>query len=335
MANQSKTTIMDIANEAGVSIATVSRILNRKENVKTETRQKVLDAMKALDYQPEFSDGLMSADSNVILMSVPELSNPIFSAIINGAQKSAIRQGYHLFVHQAKSLYKSIGDYESLLKYPVAGLILLSSVPEARLLETLNLRCPLVMCSEYYEGSDVSFVSINDHSAGKSATDHLIAIGRKRIALINSSLQNKYARHREAGYIEALKAAGIEINNEWIVHLSDVSFDLALSAVSHILSTGNRPDAFFAISDIYAAAVIKACKKNGLSVPQDVSVIGFDNIDLSVMTDPAITTVNQPSFQMGYQACDLLLEKIANRNLPNKQIFLETELIVRGSTTAY
>jgi Transcriptional regulators len=334
IANQNKTTITDIANEAGVSIATVSRILNQKDNVKLETRQKVLDAMKALDYQPDFPNALVSTDSNTILMSVPELSNPIFSTIINGAQKSANRQGYHLLVHQARSLYKSIDDYQSLLKYPVAGLILLSSVPEAKLLESLNLRCPLVMCSEYYEGFDVSYVSINDYTAGKSATDYLIAIGRKRISLINSSLQNKYARHREAGYIAALESAGIEINNEWIVHLSDISFDLALSSASHILSTENRPDAFFAVSDIYAAAIIKACKKNGLRVPQDVSVIGFDNIDISMMTDPAITTVSQPSYQMGYQACDLLFEKIANRNLPNKQILLETELIVRGSTTA-
>jgi LacI family transcriptional regulator, repressor for deo operon, udp, cdd, tsx, nupC, and nupG len=333
MANQDKITIEDIASEAGVSIATVSRILNQKDNVKQKTRQKVLDAMQALDYHPNFLNGLISSESNIILMSVPELSNPIYSTIIDGAQISAKRQGYHLLVHQSKTFYKTINDYELLLQnHPIAGLILLDSLSDGELLEALNIRCPLVMCSEFCEGSGISYVSVDDYAAGKNATNYLIAIGRKKIALINSTLENKYARHREAGYIDSIQSAGIELNNEWIVHLSDVSFDLVLSSATHILSLDNRPDAFFAVSDVYAAAIIKACKKNGLNVPLDVSVVGFDNTDITLMTDPAITTISQPSFQIGYQASDILIEKINNPGIGNKQILLDTELIVRCST---
>jgi DNA-binding LacI/PurR family transcriptional regulator len=208
-------------------------------------------------------------------------------------------------------------------------------VSDIGLLEKLNMRCPLVMCSEFCEGCDVSYVSIDDYSAGKNATDYLISIGQKKIALMNSTLENKYARHREEGYLTSLRNAGIEINENWITHVSDVSFNLALTAATHILNSNNRPDAFFAASDIFAAAIIKAAKKMGLSVPQDISVVGFDNTDISIIADPAITTISQPSFQMGYQACDLLLSKMSNPGTPNKQILLDTELIVRGSTMSF
>lgn len=336
MSAHNKITIEDIAEKAGVSIATVSRILNNKDNVRKETRQRVMDAMSNLGYHPDFSNGLVNSDSNLILMIVPELSNPIFSTIADGVQSSAMRHGYHLLVHQTRTINNTIDYYESLLKKnSVAGLILLNSVSDVGLLEKLNMRCPLVMCSEFCEGCDVSYVSIDDYAAGKNATDYLLSIGQKKIAFMNSTLENKYARHREAGYIASLKNAGIEVNEDWIMHLSDVNFNLALTAATHMLNSENRPDAFFAASDIYAAAIIKACKKMGLSVPQDISVVGFDNTDISIIADPAITTISQPSFEMGYQACDLLLSKMSNPGSPNKQILLDTELIVRGSTMSY
>ena len=333
MAGRNKITIEKIAMEAGVSIATVSRLLSGKDSVKKETRQKILDTMKALDYSPDTSNGITKPEGKLILMSFPELSNPVFSPIIDGAQTSANRHGYHLLIHQSRTIYKSITDYETLVtNNSVSGMILLSNIAEAEKLESFNLRCPIVMCSEFCEGCDISYVSIDDHAAAKNATDYLLAMGRKKIVLMNSSLNNKYARHRESGYVASLQGAGIEVNEEWIVHLSDINFDLAMSSAIHILNSDNRPDAFFAVSDIYAAAIIKACKRLGLSVPQDVSVVGFDNTDITLMTDPAITTVSQPGFQLGYQACDLLVERINNRNLPGKRILLGTELIVRGST---
>lgn len=333
--SRDKTTIMEIAEKAGVSIATVSRILNRKDNVREETRRKVLDAMLALDYRVDLSDGIDSSSSTVILMSVPELRNPIYSAIFDGAQAAALRQGYHVLTHQVSDLNPTYEEYESLLKNcPAAGLLLLNSVSDTTLAEKLNERCPIVMCSEYCENVDVSYVSIEDRLAGKAATDYLISIGRKRIAMLNSAIGHKYARHREEGYRNALKQAGLSADPSWVVHLSDVNFDLALSAATHMLMSHHRPDAFFAVSDVYAAAVIKACRKMGLSVPQDISVVGFDNTDITQMTDPTITTVSQPGYQLGYQACDMLIAKVRNPGMPNRQILLETELIVRGSTNS-
>lgn len=175
-------------------------------------------------------------------------------------------------------------------------------------------------------------VSINDSSAAVRAVNYLISTGCQKIGLMNCNINFKYAQHREKGYYRALRQAGLTANPDWIVHISTISYQLAYSNALHILSLPDRPDAVFACSDVFALAVVNAAGKLGLKVPDDLSVIGFDNVYLSAMCDPAITTIEQPSFQLGLQACELLLEKIKFPNTPFRQIILDTELIVREST---
>ena len=334
MAGGSKLTIEEIAKRANVSIATVSRIINHKNNVKEETRQKVIQAMEELDFHPQASSGLSNKQSTTILMCVPEFRNPFFCPVIDGAQKAAYRHGYHLLFLQAKDLYTEFNDFAAILKkHSIAGVILLSSVTSVELAQDLSFHCPVVMCSEYCEESDIPFVSIDDRAAAEQATEYLISTGRRKIALMNSSLQNKYARHREKGYRQALEKAGLVPNENWIVHLSSVTYNLAMSHALHILRQPDRPDAFFAAADVFAVGIMKAVRKAGLRIPQDVAVIGFDNIELSNMTDPPLSTVEQPSYQIGYQACELLVEKMENPNAKSRQIILDTELIIRGSTS--
>lgn len=333
MAISTRTTIEEIAQEAGVSIATVSRIINRKGNTREETRKKVLDAMERLDYSLNAQSLLSHAGSNTILVCLPDFRNPYNGVIIDGVQAAALRRSYHVLLMQAGDIYTTFDDYESLLKNnTMAGLLLIQQT-SAQVLEELALRCPVVMCSEVCEEARVSYVTIDNYASARTATQYLLSIGRRRIAFLNSLLRNNYARQREAGFLDTLEGAGLVCPAEWMAHLSEVSFDLALAAATHMLSDpDHRPEAFFAVSDVYAAAVIKAAKKLGLRVPQDVAVIGFDNIDISLMTDPAITTIQQPSYQMGYQACSLLLDKMENPAMPVKHVLLDTELIVRSST---
>lgn len=332
MAISSKTTIEEIAREAGVSIATVSRIINRKGNAREETRQKVFAAMEKLDYSFNSQNLLSDAQSNTILVCVPDFRNPFNGVIIDGIQSAALRRGYHVLLMQAGDIYTTFDDYEILLKTnTIAGLLLMHQT-SPHILEELSLRCPVVMCSEICDGSGVSYVSIDNYASARTATSYLLSIGRRNIVLINSPLTYHYARQREKGFLDTLAEAGLSCPCEFLVHLCDISFEQALASATHLLSGENRPDAFFAVSDVYAAAAIKAAKKLNLQVPQDVAVIGFDNIDISMMTDPAITTIQQPTYQMGSQACSLLLDKIENPSLGAKQILLETELIVRAST---
>lgn len=330
---ENKITIEDVAKKANVSIATVSRVINNKNNVKAETKQRVVAVMEELNFSPKTPATLSDVNSNIILMCVPDFDNPFNGPVIEGIQKSARSEGYHVLLMQDLSHYAGRINYEEILKNnSIAGIIIFCSVPNSKFLEDLTFRCPVVMCSEHAENYNVSYVNIDDVKASTQAVNYLISTGCKKIGLINCNMNFKYARHREKGYRQALTAAGLPINPSWILHLSSVTYSVAYSNILHLLSQPDHPDAFFACSDVYAFAAINAAKKLGFRVPEDISVVGFDNVYLSTMSDPPITTIEQPSYQLGLQACELLLEKIKFPQVPNKHIILETELIVRGST---
>lgn len=331
--SNSKITIKEIAENANVSIATVSRIINHKDTVKPETRQRVLDIMEKMQFHPKSPSTINDATSKVILMCVPDFNNPFNSPVIDGVQKAAHDHGYDVLLLQSKDFYTDSSHYLNILKNnSLAGILILSSAPHNHLLEELSFRCPVVMCSEYAEDYGISYVSIDDVAAAKKAVNYLISTGCKKIGMLNCNMKFKYARHREKGYLAALKEANMEINPDWVTHVSSINYNLAFSKAKYILSLPNRPDAFFTCSDVFAVSAIRAAKELGLRVPEDVSVVGFDNIELSIMSDPPITTIEQPSFDIGLQACELLIEKINNPQVADRQIILNTELIVRKST---
>ena len=333
MTQNSKITIEEIAQKANVSIATVSRILNNKDTVKPATREKVISIMEELQFKPKAPSSLNNSKSRVILMCVPDFNNPFNSLVIDGVQKAAHDNGYDVLLLQSKDYYTESDDYLNILKNnSLAGMLILSSAPNNKLLEELSFRCPVVMCSEYSETYGVSYVSIDDVAAAQKAVNYLISIGCKKIGFLNCNMKFKYARHREKGYRLALENAGLEMNPEWTAHISSINFNSALSHARHILSLQNRPDALFCTSDYFAVSAIRAANELGIKVPEELSIIGFDNIDLSLMCNPPLTTIEQPCFDIGFQACELLIEKILNPNAPDKQVILHTELVVRSST---
>lgn len=329
-----KPTIQDVADMAEVSIATVSRIINNKGNIKPHTLERVQMAMKELNFTPKTSSMLSESENRTILVCVPNLDNPFYSPVLNGIHRCAHNTNYHILILETQDRYTRSEDFEELIRNnPIAGMVILSSMPQQKILENLSFRCPTVMCSEYAENYDqVSYVSIDDSAASKKAVEYLISTGCEKIGLVNTNLSFKYARHREKGYLQTLRQRGLPVNPDWIIHLSTTDYTLAFSNITHMLSLKDRPDAIFATSDVYGVAAINAAHELGLRVPEDVSVIGFDNIDLSIMCVPTLTTIEQPCFQIGYQSCELLIEKITNHTTPSKQILLNTELIVRNST---
>jgi DNA-binding LacI/PurR family transcriptional regulator len=327
-----KMTIKQIADIAGVSIATVSRVMNHKDSVKEDTRRRIHEVMEKLNFNPS-SVLLTNNTSRTILLCISDLGNPCVARTISGILRSAYENNYRIFILQTKENYLTFEDCKDVLQnHSFAGIILSTSVIDMELLKLLTRSCPIVMCSEYCAIDGISFASIDDVLAAKKATDYLISCGCRRIALLNSNLRHQYARHRETGYLEALMNAGLEKHDEWIVHISQVNYNLAFSYALNLLSLPNRPDAFFAVSDVYAVAAIHAANRVGLKIPSDISIIGFDNIEVSSVIDPPITTIDQPVDQIGYQSCELLIEKINNPQTPPKKIFLDTELIVREST---
>jgi LacI family repressor for deo operon, udp, cdd, tsx, nupC, and nupG len=149
--------------------------------------------------------------------------------------------------------------------------------------------------------------------------------------MINGPVKYKYARKRQEGFSEALMQAGITVTPNHIIQLPEFSFDAAVSVSTQLLTMPERPDAIFAASDVFAVATIKAARRLGLHIPEDLGVVGFDNTDLSIMSEPALTTVKQPQFQLGFLACEILIEQIRNIDIAPRQIMLNAELIIRES----
>lgn len=329
-------TIKDIAKLAGVSTATVSRVLSNKDKVKEETRDRVLKIVNEYEYSPIKKEQLFKHTSKTILVCVTELKNPFNVPIFDGIQNSAQKHGYDVLILQTKNMYTEFNDYESILKsQEFAGVIFVSTMTNRQLTDIsnqLNYRGPIVLCSEYIEGIDVPYVGIDDFEAIQKSTNYLLSVNRKNIFFINSKLSHNYARKRELGFRSALKEANIEINEDFIVRLSSVNHALAYATTMHILDQNPRPNAILCVSDMFAVGALKACQKKGLKVPEDVAIIGFDNIELTTMLSPSLTTIEQPSYQIGYQSCELLIEKILFPKTSAKKIILETELILRDST---
>lgn len=336
MTLKTKLTIKDIAKLANVSTATVSRVLSGKDKVKEETRLHVLSVVEQHGYEIQKNTLLSDHESKTILVCVTELKNPFNVPVFDGIQNSAKKNGYDVLVLQTKDIYTDFADYESVLKsQKFVGVIFVSTLNQLALkdiTEQLSYRTPIVLCSEFIEDSDVAYVGINDIEAISKATNYLLSVGRKNIFFINSQLSRNYARKRELGFREAMTNANVEVNENFIVRLSSVTHALAYAATLHALSQNPRPDAILCVSDMYAIGALKACQKLNLRVPEDVAIIGFDNIEITTMVQPSLTTIEQPSYQIGYQASELLIEKIKYPSIKPKQIILDTELILRDST---
>ena len=325
-------TVAQLAQAAGVSPATVSRVLNHKGIVKADTYNRVVAVLQAKGYP--FVEKAGRADpSDVLMISLPSLDNPFYADIVRGAKSGATRHGYHLIINESHINHNTLpGILELVHSLRISGLITVNHI-STDILHTLSNVVPLVQCCEYDESTDLPYVSVDDFAPSKKATDILLSRGCRRIAFLSGPSRYKYARWRLRGYEEALRAAGIAPDQNLVVQFPEVSCELAIASTMHLLRPAEPPDAFVTTSDVYAAAVIRAARQVGLRVPQDVMVTGFDNIEFSTVTTPSITTVDQPRIRMGLMACELLVEKISNPALPSKGVLLETELIVRESTS--
>ena len=297
-----KVTVKDISKKAGVSPATVSRVLNHRDLVNEKTIEKVEQAMTALGLIVE--NGVMSSpeEQPVILTNVPELENAFYMKVITGIQTSAKAHGYHVVINVMPLNTANLYSFISLIRQVKAKGVVITETLQKEQLDFIANVVPIIQCCEYNDETNYPYVSIDDYSASVSATEYLISNNYNKIAFINGPLSFKYAQKRQEGFLDTIHQHDITIPTDWIINLPEVSYHMAFSAACRLLNADVRPKAFFTISDIYAAAVIRAAKRYNLSVPKDIAVVGFDNIDFAQMTNPALTTVSQPSFQIGYSA---------------------------------
>ncbi|MBM7587333.1 LacI family repressor for deo operon, udp, cdd, tsx, nupC, and nupG [Bacillus pakistanensis] len=327
--------LKEVAERANVSTATVSRVLSNTGKVTEKTRKKVLAAMEELNYQPNFlARQLRKLETKTILVVVPDIANTFFSKVIRGIESVALQNDYQVLLGDSQNNSQSESQYLNHLRYKqVDGVILLTARTDSRLIEDLSDDYPVVLACEYLEGSRIPTVSIDNISSARKITDHLIKQGHQRIAHISGPMNIILGRDRLKGYEQAMTQNRYEID-QVLVQEGDFSYESGYKLMEKFLALQNPPTAVFAANDEMAIGAIKAIKKHRLSVPEDIAVVGFDDIEMASIIEPELTTVAQPTFEIGSTAMDLLLCLMKKEQLTKKQYVLEDQLVIRQSCGA-
>ncbi|MGE5989096.1 LacI family DNA-binding transcriptional regulator [Klebsiella michiganensis] len=323
--------IQKIARLAGVSVATVSRVLNNSDTVKAKNRERVLQAIKESNYQPNLlARQLRTARSNMILVMVSNIANPFCAEVVKGIEEEAEKNGYRILLCNSGSDFaRSTSGLQLLSGKMVDGIITmnaLSSLPE---LTTMIGDAPWVQCAEYADNGSISCVGINDVDAAQGAVSRLVDGGRKRIALINHDLSYRYSRLRERGYKSVLHVR--ELAYQQVIYASDLSAAAGKQAMEVLLAQEEQPDAVFAVSDSLAAGALRAIAQAGMRVPEDIAVVGFDGTELAEVVSPQLTTVEQPSREIGRTAVTLLMKRIDNPDAAVERVMMDWRVISRAS----
>ncbi|RFB17996.1 LacI family transcriptional regulator [Bacillus sp. HNG] len=324
--------IQQVAQKAGVSVATVSRVLNNATSVSPKTRLKVENAIKDLNYEPSMlGRNLRNSESRQLLVLLPSISNPFYTEIINGIQNTAIANSYNILLCETDSIPQRENIYFNMVKNKLAdGVISMDPTVNMHKLNELAENYSVILCSEYDEGGSIPYVTIDNELAAYQAVKHLIKLGHEKISLINSDEKFLYARQRRNGYERALREFNIPIRDEWIYHSKELEFQNGVQAMRILFQSEEKPTAVFAVSDTLAIGALKGINGFGLHVPNDVAIVGFDNISFSNMTNPTLTTISQPMYKMGCIAAEMLINSIQGEKV--ESVVLDHELIIREST---
>ncbi len=324
-------TIIDVAREAGVSSATVSRVLNDSHSVSPDTCQRVQAAIAKLDYTPNLgSRNLRRKESRVILVMIPDIGT-FYGGILAGIDIRARQAGYNPLITATNRNPVHERELTRMLDQRQAdGVISMTPTLPVREMIALNRRFPFIQCCEYSEESGLSHVSIDNYAANYQAACHLIHTGHKRIAMISSSNDYISTRLREKAYRQALEDHDIPFRPEYL-RRGTYSFESGYEHAQVLINLEDRPTAILCICDSVAAGCISAAIHASLRVPRDLSVMGFDNIDIARMLQPSLSTIVQPLKRLGTTAVELFLERIGGSREP-LEIFLPHELVIRNST---
>ncbi|HDZ9197482.1 TPA: substrate-binding domain-containing protein [Vibrio cholerae] len=327
-------TMKDIARLAGVSTSTVSHVINKSRFVSDEIAERVNNAAQQLNYAPSaLARSLKMNRTKTIGMLVTTSTNPFFGEVVKGVERSCYHQGYNLILCNTEGDNQRMkASINTLLQKRVDGLLLMCSTLEGERLDVFDRYpdIPIVVM----DWGPILFTSdkIQDNSlqGGYIAAKHLIECGHKEIGCITGPLIRHQAQMRYEGYKRALAEAGIAINPDWIVE-SDFECEGGYQAFEKLYQRGKLPSALFVSNDMMAMGVIQAASQRGLRVPDDLSLIGYDDVHIAKFMTPALTTIHQPKYRLGKAAIDTLLYRLENPDTTAQVVQLEPTLVVRNS----
>ncbi|MDX1571482.1 MAG: LacI family DNA-binding transcriptional regulator [Xanthomonadales bacterium] len=338
--HEARATIDDVATRAGVSIKTVSRVVNNEPNVREATRERVQAAIRELNYRPNASARRLAGNRSFLFALVYDDPSAYYNASANyatnlhgGALKMARASGYDLLVHPCE--YRSpslVEEIRQLVDHTrVDGLILVPPLAEIEpVISALReMEKPFIRVSPgEVKGFDA--VHTNDREVCAEMVRYLASLGHERIGFIKGHKHHRALANREKGYRDGLKEAGLTFRKSLVMD-GDSSFDSGVACGARLLSRKYRPTAIFAVNDDMAAGVLHAALDMGIGVPSEVSVAGFDDVPLSRQVWPTLTTIHQPVYEMAEKAAELLFRQIAGERLTERSV-LKSRLVIRDST---
>lgn len=330
--------IKEVSKLAGVSTATVSRALSHPEKLTKKTLDKVQDAIKQANYQPNMlSRNFRRARSFTIVVLVPNIANPFYSRVIRGIEEVAQKRGYSVLLGDTRNSKSRESEYFQLVETRQAdGAIQLSSnIPEIKMrgAESKASPVPIVNACEYISGRPYPIVGIDNQAAAEVICDYLIKMGHRRIGVVKGPDDNPLTNDRLSGYRVALKKAKI-VYDKSIVVSGDFTMASGFIAASYFAHESNQPTAIFCMNDEMAIGLIQGLKSKGLRVPEDISVTGFDDIEFAKYADPPLTTISQPAEDIGRTAMNVLYSILEGTQPEPRDYILNTEFVLRKSTAS-
>ncbi len=335
-----KVTIYDVAKRAKVSISTASKALNDRRDVSEATKQRVREIAKELNYEPShFARALATRKTNNIgvitvrYFKTPILTNPFYSKIIEGIEEQLIGTGLNLLTNiLSKEQLESMEIPRMIKEKNVDGVVLMGHM-NREFIDMLNQKgIPMVMIDNYFEGSPIKYVIADNIDGAYQVVSYLINTGHKKIAYLAVSKERYSFKEREKGYRKALEEKGLPVDERFILYSSEQGDEQDYNWMKKVFEYDEKPDALFVCNDVNAILAINMLNDLGIKVPDDISVAGFDNIDLTQHFIPSITTVDIPKDLMGKKAVEILLNMIAKKKEGIEDIIFPTQLIIRNST---
>lgn len=332
-------TIYDISKLANVSTMTVSRVINKSGKVSEATRMKVEKAIEELNYIPNSSARYLTAKKSKILsLMITDITNPFFTKVARGAEDKAKQMGYRLLLCNSDENINKESDYiNMLISTGVDGVLITPSEDKSRKnLKTLNkYNIPFILLDRKVDGINADEIHGDSQDGTKKILNHLIMNGHKKIAIINGPLDVSTARERQQAYIETLQANHLSIRDDYIFqshYKNEDTHEMITKLLS--LEKAEQPTAIFAANNIIAINTIKELRERNIQVPEDISIVCFDDLDPAFDLDPFLTVVSQPAYQFGFTGMQMLIERI-EKTAPQefRKVVLPSELIVRNSST--
>lgn len=329
-------TMKDIARELGVSVVTISKVLHGHTDIGETTRKRVLKCLEERNYRPNLAArGLITGRSYLVGLVVPDLLHPFFAEIAKSLSSALRSEGYSVILASSEENPElERRELELLQSRGLDALIIASTDTSSEHLKPIASSMPCILIDRKLPGLSSAFAGVDDRMAGFLATEHLIKTGCKRIAHIHGR-ENSTSVLRYEGYLQALKKYGIRASKEYVIYpeaMEDRSRESGQQAMKKLLALRNRPDGIFCYNDPMAIGALAVILEAGLSIPNDIALVGCGNLNYDDVLQVPLTSVDQQSDGLGRAAAKLILDTLANRKIAKKELLLKPKLVIRSST---